>query len=57
MNLDEKGYRMEKMVFHNEDALTTEDRNARELQARNMIRSINVLNQKLFEQNLKRYYR
>jgi hypothetical protein len=57
MNLDEKGYRMEKMVFHNEDALTTEDRNARELQARNMIRSINVLNQKLFEQKLKRYYR
>lgn len=56
MDLDEKGYRMEKIVFRNADGLSAEEKYSKELQARNMINSINVLNQKLFEQKLKRYY-
>jgi len=56
MALDEKGYRMEKIVFKNAQSLTSEEKFTKELQVRNSIRSINLLNQKLFEKNLKRYY-
>jgi hypothetical protein len=56
MELDEKGYRMEKIVFRNVDELAPQDKYKKELQVRNTIRSINLLNQKLFEQKLKRYY-
>ncbi len=56
MALDEKGYRMEKIVYRNVDELTPESRYNKELQVVNTIRSINMLNQKLFEQKLKKYY-
>lgn len=56
MELDEKGYRMEKIVFRNIDQLTPQEKYSKELQVKNTIRSINLLNQKLFEQKLKRYY-
>lgn len=56
MALDEKGYRMEKIVFRNVDELTPESKYNKELQVNNTIRSINLLNQKLFEQKLKRLY-
>lgn len=56
MELDEKGYRMEKIVFRNVDKLTPEEKYNKETQVRNTIRIINLLNQKLFEQKLKKYY-
>ncbi|HEX3009976.1 MAG TPA: hypothetical protein VHO90_20410, partial [Bacteroidales bacterium] len=56
MELDEKGYRIEKIVFRNVDDLTPQDKYNKEMQVRNTIRSINILNQKLFEQKLRRYY-
>lgn len=56
MELDEKGYRMEKIVYRNADRLSPEERYKKEIQVRNTIKSINVLNQKLFEQKLKKYY-
>ncbi len=56
MELDEKGYRMERIVFRNYDELSPEAKYSKEQQVRNTIRSINLLNQKLFEQKLKKYY-
>jgi hypothetical protein len=56
MALDEKGYRIEKIVFKNAQDLTPEEKYNKELQVSNSIKSINLLNQKLFEKNLKRYY-
>jgi 5S rRNA maturation endonuclease (ribonuclease M5) len=56
MDLDEKGYRIEKIVFRNIDELSPEAKYNKELQVKNTIRSINLLNQKLFEQKLKKYY-
>lgn len=56
MALDEKGYRLEKIVYRNVDSLTPEDKYNKELQVKNTISSINVLNKKLFEQKLKKYY-
>ncbi len=56
MALDEKGYRVEKIVFRNVQNLTPEEKFQKETQVNNTISSINKLNQKLFEQKLKKYY-
>lgn len=56
MALDEKGYRMEKIVFRNVNELKPEEKYNKEMQVKNTIRSINLLNQKLFEQKLKKYF-
>jgi hypothetical protein len=56
MALDEKGYRMEKIVFRNVNELSPEEKYNKEMQVKNTVRSINLLNQKLFEQKLKKYY-
>lgn len=56
MALDEKGYRMEKVVFRNVNDLDPAEKYNKEMQVKNTIRSINLLNQKLFEQKLKKYY-
>jgi len=56
MALDEKGYRVEKIVFRNVQNLTPVERFLKETQENKIISSINKLNQKLFEQKLKKYY-
>lgn len=56
MTLDEKGYRLDKIVYRNANELTPDDKLSKETQISNTIKSINILNQKLFEQKLRKYY-
>lgn len=56
MALDEQGYRIEKIVYQNGGALTDEEKYLKEDHIKKTIRSINLLNQKLFEQKLRKYY-
>lgn len=56
MSLDEKGYRVEKIVFNDESTWTDAELNQRRDQIYNLIAQINDVNRKLFEERLKRYY-
>lgn len=56
MSLNESGYNLEQVVFRNASSLTTEEKEQRHRKIEYTIRSINKVNQKVFEQRLKKYY-
>ena len=56
MSLNETGYNLEQVVFRNTTTLTSEDKEDRLKKIESTIRSINKVNQKVFEQQLKKIY-
>jgi len=56
MSLNETGYDLEKIVLRDSQALTIDEKIERENQIELTISSINRVNQKVFEEKLKKYY-
>jgi hypothetical protein len=56
MSLNETGYDLEKIVLRDSQDLTLDEKVERENQIELMISSINKVNQKVFEEKLKKYY-
>jgi hypothetical protein len=56
MSLNETGYDLEKIVLKDSQDLTLDEKVERENQIELMISSINKVNQKVFEEKLKKYY-
>lgn len=56
MTLDEKGYKIENIVFNNEVKLSEEETNNRLSKINMVINEINEANKKVFEEKLKTYY-
>lgn len=56
MSLDEDGYRIDKIVFNNQEKMNELEIESKELQIKVIIDNINQVNQKVFEEKLKAYY-
>lgn len=57
MSLNETGYNLEKVVFKNNLQLSESEKAERQNKIELTIRSINLANQKIFEEKLKNYYK
>lgn len=56
MSLNEAGYNLEKVIFRNAKELTDEDKSQRQQKIERTIIAINKVNQKVFEQRLKKRF-
>ena len=56
MSLNENGYHLEKIVFRNAGSLSDDEKLTRQQTIEQSIRIINKVNQKIFEERLKKYY-
>jgi hypothetical protein len=56
MTLDREGYKIDKVVFNNQELLAPEEVNRRLLLMEGIIKEVNEVNKKVFEKNLKKYY-
>jgi len=56
MSLNESGYNLEKIVFRNAKDLSDEDKQQRQQKIERTIVAINKVNQKVFEQRLKKHF-
>jgi hypothetical protein len=56
MTLDNDGYKIDKVVFNQEETLTPEEVNQRLTLMEGVIRKVNEVNKRVFEKNLKKYY-
>jgi hypothetical protein len=57
MTLDSDGYNIEKVVFHNAQSVSDEEKQERFNKMQAVIKQINEANKKVFEKNLKTYYK
>ena len=57
MTLDHEGYKIDNVVFNHQDELTADEIEQRMQLMQGVIRQVNSINKKLFERNLKNYYR
>lgn len=56
MSLNKDGYKIEKVVFNNEEELTEDEIIQRKERMQGIIKHINEINKKVFEKKLKNYY-
>lgn len=56
MSLDESGYRIDKIVFNNQNSMNELEVESKKLQIYAIVQNINDVNQKLFVEKLKQYY-
>jgi Biotin synthase and related enzymes len=56
MSLNEAGYKLEKIVFRNANDLSEDDKQVRQQKIERTIVAINKVNQKVFEQRLKKHF-
>lgn len=56
MSLNEAGYKLEKIVFRNANDLSEDDKQLRQQKIERTILAINKVNQKVFEQRLKKHF-
>lgn len=56
MSLDENGYRIDKIVFNNQEEMNELEIKSKELQINVIVNNINEVNQQVFEEKLKAYY-
>ena len=57
MTLDHEGYKIDNVVFNQQETLSAEEIEQRMQLMQNVIRQVNSINKKLFERNLKNYYK
>ena len=57
MALDSAGYRVDYVVFREQDRLSAEEVKLREANIRMLVHNINLANEKLFRDRLSRYYK
>jgi hypothetical protein len=57
MSLNEQGYKIEKIVFKDEDRITQDDIDIRTRTIESLIKTINGVNMEIFRERLSRYYR
>jgi hypothetical protein len=56
MSLDKNGYRIDKIVFNDQEKMNELEIKSKELQIKVIVDNINDVNQKVFEEKLKSYY-
>ena len=57
MTLDHEGYKIDNVVFNQQETLSDEEIEQRMQLMEGVIRQVNAINKKLFERNLKNYYK
>ena len=57
MTLDHEGYKIDNVVFNHQDELSADEIEQRMQLMQGVIRQLNAINKKLFERNLKNYYK
>ena len=57
MTLDHEGYKIDNVVFNHQDELSADEIEQRMQLMQGVIRQVNAINKKLFERNLKNYYK
>ena len=57
MTLDHEGYKIDNVVFNQQETLSAEEIDQRMQLMQGVIRQVNAINKKLFERNLKNYYK
>jgi hypothetical protein len=57
MTLNENGYHIERLVYKNSNTLSEEEKTMKQEQIEQSVRIINKVNQKVFEERLKKYYK
>ena len=57
MTLDHDGYKIDNVVFNQQETLSAEEIDQRMQLMQGVIRQVNAINKKLFERNLKNYYK
>ncbi len=57
MTLDHEGYKIDNVVFNQQDQLSAEEIEQRMQLMQSVIRQVNSINKKIFEKNLKNYYK
>lgn len=57
MTLDHEGYKIDNVVFNQQETLSAEEIDQRMQLMEGVIRQVNTINKKLFERNLKNYYK
>ena len=57
MTLDHEGYKIDNVVFNQQETLSDEEIEQRMQLMQGVIRQVNAINKKLFERNLKNYYK
>lgn len=57
MTLDHDGYKIDQVTFNNESALSDDEKENRIQLMQNIIKEVNEVNKRIFERNLKQYYR
>ncbi len=57
MTLDHEGYKIDNVVFNQQETLSADEIDQRMQLMQGVIRQVNAINKKLFERNLKNYYK
>lgn len=57
MTLDHEGYKIDNVVFNKQDELSSEEIEQRMQLIKGVINQVNTINKKIFERNLKNYYK